>query len=48
MDAGAVDMKGSIAAFVSALHSLPDDLGTISLIITGDEEGPASVLAPLH
>ncbi|ETI65619.1 succinyl-diaminopimelate desuccinylase [Sphingobium sp. C100] len=39
---GAVDMKGSIAAFVAALTSLPDDLaGTISLIITGDEEGPA-------
>ncbi|MFK7840809.1 MAG: succinyl-diaminopimelate desuccinylase [Sphingorhabdus sp.] len=38
---GAVDMKGSIAAFVSALHDLPKDLGTISLIITGDEEGPA-------
>ncbi|MDM8011571.1 MAG: succinyl-diaminopimelate desuccinylase [Parasphingorhabdus sp.] len=38
---GAVDMKGSIAAFVSALHQLPADLGTISLIITGDEEGPA-------
>lgn len=38
---GAVDMKGSIAAFVSAVHSLPKDLGTISLIITGDEEGPA-------
>ena len=39
---GAVDMKGSIAAFVAALVALPDDLpGTISLIITGDEEGPA-------
>lgn len=39
---GAVDMKGSIAAFASALHDLPDDLpGTISLLITGDEEGPA-------
>lgn len=39
---GAVDMKGSIAAFVAALDALPDDLpGTISLIITGDEEGPA-------
>ncbi|MEO9599324.1 succinyl-diaminopimelate desuccinylase [Parasphingorhabdus sp.] len=38
---GAVDMKGSIAAFVSALQDLPEDLGTISLIITGDEEGPA-------
>ncbi|HUD93224.1 succinyl-diaminopimelate desuccinylase [Sphingobium sp.] len=40
---GAVDMKGSIAAFVAALSDLPDDLpGTISLIITGDEEGPAT------
>ena len=39
---GAVDMKGSIAAFVAALTELPDDLpATISLIITGDEEGPA-------
>ena len=39
---GAVDMKGSIAAFVAALSDLADDLpGTISLIITGDEEGPA-------
>ncbi|MFZ2995352.1 succinyl-diaminopimelate desuccinylase [Sphingobium sp.] len=39
---GAVDMKGSIAAFVAALGDLPDDAtGTISLIITGDEEGPA-------
>lgn len=39
---GAVDMKGSIACFVAALTSLPADLsGTISLIITGDEEGPA-------
>ncbi len=38
---GAVDMKGSIAAFVAALHGIPEDAGTISLIITGDEEGPA-------
>ena len=38
---GAVDMKGSIAAFVAALHAIPADAGTISLIITGDEEGPA-------
>jgi succinyl-diaminopimelate desuccinylase len=38
---GAVDMKGSIAAFVAALHEIPEDAGTISLIITGDEEGPA-------
>lgn len=38
---GAVDMKGSIAAFVAALDGLDDLPGTISLIITGDEEGPA-------
>src|SRR3546814_12491547 len=35
-------MKGAIAAYVAALHDLPEDLpGTISLIITGDEEGAA-------
>lgn len=39
---GAVDMKGSIAAFVAALGAIGEELpGTISLIITGDEEGPA-------
>lgn len=39
---GAVDMKGSIAAFVAALAGPSEELpGTISLIITGDEEGPA-------
>lgn len=39
---GAVDMKGAIAAFVAALQNLGEELpGTISLIITGDEEGPA-------
>jgi succinyl-diaminopimelate desuccinylase len=38
---GAVDMKGSIAAFVAALNHIPEDAGTVSLIITGDEEGPA-------
>ncbi len=36
---GAVDMKGSIAAFVAAIPA--DFPGQISLIITGDEEGPA-------
>ncbi len=36
---GAVDMKGSIAAFVAAIPA--DHKGRISLIITGDEEGPA-------
>jgi succinyl-diaminopimelate desuccinylase len=38
---GAVDMKGSIAAFVAAVENIPEDAGIISLIITGDEEGPA-------
>lgn len=42
---GAADMKGGVAAFVAALmdyiagHGVPK--GTISLLITGDEEGPA-------
>lgn len=36
---GAVDMKSSIAAFVAAVPETHD--GRISLIITGDEEGPA-------
>jgi succinyl-diaminopimelate desuccinylase len=38
---GAVDMKGSIACFVAAVAGAADLPGTISLIITGDEEGPA-------
>ncbi|WP_070156873.1 succinyl-diaminopimelate desuccinylase [Sphingobium phenoxybenzoativorans] len=38
---GAVDMKGSIACFVAALAAAPGLPGTVSLIITGDEEGPA-------
>ncbi len=38
---GAVDMKGSIAAMVCALHEVPAEAGTISLIVTGDEEGAA-------
>ncbi len=37
---GAVDMKGAIAAFVAASADVPHG-GTVSLIITGDEEGPA-------
>ncbi|MDE1916391.1 MAG: succinyl-diaminopimelate desuccinylase [Sphingomonadales bacterium] len=39
---GAVDMKGSIAAFVAAMARVPVEAGTVSLIITGDEEGPAT------
>ena len=38
---GAVDMKGSIAAMVAAMAEIPAEAGTISFIITGDEEGPA-------
>ncbi|MEO9461491.1 MAG: succinyl-diaminopimelate desuccinylase [Marinomonas sp.] len=38
---GAVDMKGSIASMVAAVADVPADAGTISFIITGDEEGPA-------
>jgi succinyl-diaminopimelate desuccinylase len=38
---GAVDMKGAIAAFVAACGQVPADAGTLSLLITGDEEGPA-------
>ena len=38
---GAVDMKGAVAAFVAACDTLPDH-GTVSLVITGDEEGAAT------
>jgi len=38
---GAVDMKGSIASMVAAVRDIPADAGTISFVITGDEEGPA-------
>jgi succinyl-diaminopimelate desuccinylase len=38
---GAVDMKGAIAAFIAALDRIEQSSGTISLILTGDEEGPA-------
>ncbi|WP_445192511.1 succinyl-diaminopimelate desuccinylase [Sphingomonas sp. Tas61C01] len=37
---GAVDMKGAVAAFAAAA-SAPFD-GVVSLILTGDEEGPAT------
>jgi succinyl-diaminopimelate desuccinylase len=39
---GAVDMKGAIAAFLAAAARVPDHRGTLSLLITGDEEGPAT------
>lgn len=42
---GAVDMKGGIACFVSALARLIEKKGSprgsVSLLITGDEEGPS-------
>ena len=42
---GAIDMKSSIAAFVSAvskfIENYPNFSGSISLLITGDEEGVA-------
>ncbi len=43
---GAVDMKGAIAAFIAAMQRFLDDregdfAGSISLLITGDEEGAA-------
>ncbi len=41
---GAADMKGGIAAFVTALERFvqqhPDHQGSIALLITSDEEGP--------
>ncbi len=42
---GAVDMKGAVAAFVAAAAdrlTLGPAPGSISLLITGDEEGPAT------
>lgn len=38
---GAVDMKSAIACMVAAVAQVPQEAGTISFIITGDEEGPA-------
>ena len=39
---GAADMKGAVAAWIAAVSRLPADLpGSLSLLITGDEEGEA-------
>ena len=38
---GAVDMKGGVAAFVAACAETAGHAGTLSLLVTGDEEGPA-------
>lgn len=43
---GAVDMKGGVAAFVAACAEAREHKGTLSLIITGDEEGPATYGTP--
>jgi succinyl-diaminopimelate desuccinylase len=44
---GAVDMKGAIAAMVAAVADVPAEAGTISFIITGDEEGAATYGTPV-
>lgn len=38
---GAVDMKSAVAAMVAAAAGIPREAGTVSFIITGDEEGEA-------
>ncbi|TGW14798.1 M20/M25/M40 family metallo-hydrolase [bacterium NHP-B] len=38
---GAVDMKGALAAFLAALDTYEPAFGTLSLLLTSDEEGPA-------
>jgi succinyl-diaminopimelate desuccinylase len=38
---GAVDMKGAIAAFIAAIPPMTGAKGSLSLLITGDEEGLA-------
>src|SRR5687767_13427243 len=39
---GANDMKSAIAAYVAAISRLEQNGGTLSLLITGDEEGYAT------
>jgi succinyl-diaminopimelate desuccinylase len=39
---GAADMKGGIAAFIAAVSGMSEQKGRLSLLITGDEEGPAT------
>ena len=43
---GANDMKSAIAAFVAALAEVDQQRGTLSLLITGDEEGYATFGTP--
>ena len=43
---GANDMKSAIAAYVAAISRIDDGSGTLSLLITGDEEGYAAYGTP--
>lgn len=43
---GANDMKSAIAAYVAALAKLEETKGTLSLLITGDEEGYSTYGTP--
>jgi succinyl-diaminopimelate desuccinylase len=43
---GANDMKSAIAAYVAALSRIGDTQGTLSLLITGDEEGYSTYGTP--
>ena len=43
---GANDMKSAIAAFAAAAARVPEHRGTLSFLITGDEEGPATFGTP--
>jgi len=43
---GANDMKSAVAAYVAALSRLDTSSGTLSLLITGDEEGYATYGTP--
>ena len=43
---GANDMKSAIAAFVAAISRIEPSKGTVSLLITGDEEGYATYGTP--
>ncbi len=43
---GANDMKSAIAAFAAAASRVPAHRGTLSFLITGDEEGPATFGTP--
>lgn len=39
---GAADMKGGVACFIAAASRVAQSKGSLSLLLTGDEEGPAT------